>query len=92
MVHYIKYKKKQAIVRKMTRRHRREDWDKFVKTLERYITGIQRQSFKIFEQLQLQERDNDHNTNSQPTYSFLFSHPFPILCSPTPHSIITNLH
>jgi len=76
----------------MTQRHRREDWDKFVKSLERYITGTQRQSFKIFEQLQLQETDNDHKTNSQPTYTFLFSHPFPIICSLMPQSIITNPH
>jgi len=41
----------------MTKRQRRDDWDKFVKTLERDITGKQRPSFKIFKQLQLQERD-----------------------------------
>ena len=41
----------------MTRRQRREDWDQFVKTLQRDITGTQRQGFKIFKQLQLQERD-----------------------------------
>jgi len=41
----------------MTRRQRRDDWDRFVKTLERDITGTQRQGFKIFKQLQLQERD-----------------------------------
>ena len=41
----------------MTRGQRREDWDKFVKTLERDITGTQRRGFKIFKQLQLQERD-----------------------------------
>ena len=41
----------------MTRNQRREDWDKFVKALERYITGTQRRGFKIFKQLQLQERD-----------------------------------
>ena len=35
----------------------REDWDKFVKTLERDIIGTQRRAFKIFKQLQLQERD-----------------------------------
>ena len=33
------------------------NWDKFVNTLERDITGTQRQGFKIFKQLQLQERD-----------------------------------
>ena len=54
--HYIEYKRHRAIVRKMTRRQRRDDWDKFVKTLERDITGTQRRSFKIFKQLQLQER------------------------------------
>ena len=41
----------------MTRRQRRDDWDKFVKTLEMDITGTQRRGFKIFKQLQLQERD-----------------------------------
>jgi len=88
---YIEYKK-QAIERKTTKRQRREDWDKFVKALKRDITGTQRQSFKISEQLQLQERYNDHKTNSQPTYSFLFSYPFPTLCSLNPHSITINLH
>jgi len=41
----------------MTRRQGRDDGDKSVKTLERDITGIQRRGFKIFKQLQLQERD-----------------------------------
>ena len=41
----------------MTRKQRRDDWDKFVKTLERDITGKQRRGFEIFKQLQLQERD-----------------------------------
>ena len=41
----------------MTRKQRRDDWDKFVKTLERDITGTQRRGFKIFKLLQLQERD-----------------------------------
>jgi hypothetical protein len=36
---------------------RREYWDKFVKPLERDITGTQRRSFKVLKQLQLQERD-----------------------------------
>jgi len=47
----------------MTRRQRRDDWDKF-KTLESNITGTQRditrtqrRGFKIFEQLQLQVKD-----------------------------------
>ena len=40
--HYIEYKKHRAIVRKTTRRQRRDDWDKFVKTMERDITGTQR--------------------------------------------------
>ena len=43
--HLIEYKKHQATVRKMTRRQRREDWDKFT-TLERDITGTQRQALK----------------------------------------------
>jgi hypothetical protein len=33
------------------------DWDRFVNALERDITGTQRRGFKIFKQLQLQERD-----------------------------------
>ena len=57
MERYTEYKKHRAIVRKMTRKQRREDWDKFVKTLERDITGTQRRGFKIFKQLQLQERE-----------------------------------
>jgi hypothetical protein len=38
--HYIEYKRRRAIVRKMTGRQRRDDWDKFVKTLERDITKL----------------------------------------------------
>ena len=85
MEHYIEYKKHRAIVRKMTRRQRRDDWVKFVKTLEsditgtqtditgtrrgvtgtqrditrteRGVTGTQRRGFKIFKQLQLQDRE-----------------------------------
>ena len=71
MDYYIEYKRHRAIVRKMTRRQKRDDWDKFVKTLERDITGTQRditgtqrditgtqrRGFKIFKQLQMQERD-----------------------------------
>jgi len=53
--HYIEYKKHRAIIRKMTRSQRREDWDKYVKTLERDITGTQRRGFKIFKKPQLQE-------------------------------------
>ena len=34
--------KNQAIVRKMARRQRKDNWGKFVKTLERDITGTQR--------------------------------------------------
>jgi hypothetical protein len=56
----------------MTRRQRRHDWDKFVKTLERDITGTQRditgtqkRGFKIFKQLQLHERDNSKLTRYQ---------------------------
>jgi hypothetical protein len=48
MEQYVEYKKHRAIVRKMTRKQRREDWDKFVKTLERDITGTQRRGCKIF--------------------------------------------
>jgi len=55
--YYTEYKKHRAIVRKMTRKQRRDDWDKFFKTLERDITGAQRRGFKVFKQLQLQERE-----------------------------------
>jgi len=55
--HYIEYTKHRAILRKITRRQRTDDWDKFVKTLEWDITGTQRRGFKMFKQLQLQERD-----------------------------------
>ena len=41
----------------MTRRQRRDDWDKIVKILERNTTGTQRRGYKIFKQLQLHERD-----------------------------------
>jgi hypothetical protein len=41
----------------MTRKQRRDDCEKFVKSLQRDITGTQRLGFKIFEQLQLQERE-----------------------------------
>jgi len=41
----------------MTRRQRSEDWDNFVKILERDVTGTQRRGFKMIKQLQLQERD-----------------------------------
>jgi hypothetical protein len=41
----------------MTRNQRRENWDKFVKALERDLRGTQRRGFKIYKQLQLQERD-----------------------------------
>ena len=41
----------------MTRKQKRDYWDKFVKTFERDITGAQRRGLKIFKQLQLQERD-----------------------------------
>ena len=57
MEHYTEYKKHRAIVRKMTRKQRRDDWDIFLKTLERDITGTQRRGFKIFKQLQLRERE-----------------------------------
>ena len=55
--YYIEYKRHRAIVRKMTQSQRRDDWDKFVKTLGRDIIGTQRWGFKIFKQLQMQERD-----------------------------------
>jgi len=70
--HYTEYKKHRAIVRKMTRKQRRDDWDKFVKTLERDITGTQRQGFKIFKQLHLQERDKLNTLPSGDDFSRFF--------------------
>ena len=57
MERYIEYKRHRAMVTKMTQRQRRDDWNKFVKTLVRDITGTQRRGFKIFKHLQLHERD-----------------------------------
>jgi len=42
----------------MTRKQRRDDWDKFVKTLERDITGTQRRGFKIFKELRVQLQES----------------------------------
>jgi len=39
--HYIEYKGHRAVGRNMTRRQKRDDWDIFVKTLKRDITGTQ---------------------------------------------------
>jgi hypothetical protein len=57
--HFIEYKKQRAIVRKMTRKQRRDNWEKFVKSLERDITGTQGLGFKMYKHLQLQERDKN---------------------------------
>jgi hypothetical protein len=38
---YIEYKTDRAIVRKMTQRQGTDAWGKFVKTVERKITGTQ---------------------------------------------------
>jgi hypothetical protein len=54
---HITYKKLRAEVRKITRRIRRNDWDKFVKSLGRDITGPQRRGFKILKKLQLEVND-----------------------------------
>jgi len=55
--HYIESKKHLTIIKEMTQSQRGEDWDKYVKKLERVITGTQRRGFKIFKKLQLQERN-----------------------------------
>jgi len=60
--YYIEYKRHRAIIRKMTRRQRSDDWDKFVKILEGDIAGAQidltgTQSDVTGTQLQLHERD-----------------------------------
>lgn len=49
--HYTEYKKLRAKVRKLTRKYRREDWDKFVKSIECNITGPQRRGFKYYKKL-----------------------------------------
>ena len=54
---HIEYKKCRAIVRKLTRKHKRESWDQFVSRLERDITGAKRYGFKIFKQLKQEEND-----------------------------------
>jgi hypothetical protein len=41
----------------MTQSNIRDDWEKSVKSLERGTTGTQKLGFKIFKQLQLQERN-----------------------------------
>ena len=52
----MEYKRHRAIVRKMKQSQRREDWDTFMKTLERDIRGTQRRGFKIFKELRIQEK------------------------------------
>jgi hypothetical protein len=53
---HITYKQLRAEVRKLTRKIRREDYDAFVKKLERDITGVQRIGFKVLKKLQQEER------------------------------------
>jgi hypothetical protein len=53
----IQHQKLSAKVRKLSRKYRRADWDKFVKSLERDITGPQRRGFKIFKKLQMETKD-----------------------------------
>ena len=60
--HYIEHKRHRAIVRKMTRGPRREDWDKFVKTLERDITGTQRRGFKYLNSYNCKKEINSKST------------------------------
>jgi hypothetical protein len=57
-MHYIEYKRHRAIVRKMIQRQRRDDWNKFVKTLERDIAGTQRRSFKCLNSYNCQKEIN----------------------------------
>jgi hypothetical protein len=54
---HIKYKKLRAEVRKLTRKTRRDDWNKYVKSLECDITGPQRIGFKILKKLRLEVND-----------------------------------
>jgi hypothetical protein len=62
---YIKYKKRRAEVTRLTRKIRRDDWDKFVKSLEHDITGTQRRGFKIFKKLQLETNDQIQTNPTQ---------------------------
>jgi hypothetical protein len=41
----------------MSRKYRRADWDRFVKSLERDFTGPQRRGFKMFKKLQMETKD-----------------------------------
>jgi hypothetical protein len=54
--HYIEYKKLRANVSKLSRKYRRQMWDKFVKSLERDIAGPQRRGFKISKKLQMETK------------------------------------
>jgi len=60
--YYIEYKRHGAIVRKMTRSQRRDDWDKFVKTLERDITGTQRRGLKYLNSYKCKKEINSKST------------------------------
>jgi hypothetical protein len=46
----------------MTRNERREDWYKFVKALERDITGTQRRGFKIFNSYNCKKEINSESS------------------------------
>ena len=54
---HIEYKRRRAIVRKLTRVYNNKGWEEFVKRLEYDITGAKKYGFKIFKNLRVEERD-----------------------------------
>jgi hypothetical protein len=50
---HIKYEKLKAEIRKLTRWIRRDEWDKFAKSLESDLRGPQRRGFTILKKVQL---------------------------------------
>jgi hypothetical protein len=43
-------------VRKLSRTIKRQDWSKVINTLEHDVTGAQRNVFKIFKKLRIEEK------------------------------------
>jgi hypothetical protein len=52
---YIDYKRKRAIVRKLSRESNKESWEQFIKRLQHDVTGAQ--SFKAFRNLRNEIND-----------------------------------
>jgi hypothetical protein len=53
----IEYKHKRAIVRKLSRKLQNENWEIFIKNLEKDVTGPQHCGFKVFRRLQEESTD-----------------------------------